>query len=421
MKPAAIALPVITFLAAGIWLGSQHRSISALEKQSEVLKKRIAAHDSAPLVVASASPRPTRETKLESTTKEKIDWKGVAELFMTMQRQGGVSDMRSMMRFQQQLQTMSADELVAALDEIARLDVPKDSLLMLEQMLMGPLSKKDPELALNRFIGRLEGDNGQAAWMLGAAMREWSKKDSTAAAAWLDRQIASGKLDSKSLDGKSRPRSMFEGQLIGALLESDPDAASARLGTLPEAQRADALDPIQSLQTEHQAAYAKMVREQLPADQQLGQLVRAASQIAVTHDYADVSGYMERISATPEERTAIVKDTAGDKLRMLSYNQKVTRGDVDKMRDWALSNSPNDADAATGKALAQVGQQQNENNSFADVAALAIQYHESSGNDEVLVSFLQSTNSHLNREQNRELAEKISDPQRREEILKRFK
>jgi len=422
MKPAAIALPVVTLLAAALWLGSQHRSISALEKQSEVLKKRITAHDNAPIVVASGSPAPVRDKTTGKPAKEKVDWKGVAEQFTTMQRQGGVGDMRSMMRFQHQLQEMTPDELLAALDEVAALDLPKESHSMLELMLMTPLAQKEPELALNRFIGRLEGDNGTMMWGLSSAMKEWSKKDASAAAAWLDEQLATGKFESKSLDGKSRTRSMFEGNLISGMLATDPDAAGRRLANVPEAQRAEALRIVSSsLKEDQQAAFAAMARGNLPEDQRLVPLVQAGSQLAMRADYADVSGYMERISATPEERTAIVKETAGDKLRTLSYNQKITSAEVDKMRDWALSNAANEANEITGKALAQVAQQRGENNKFEDIAELAVQYHDSTGNDDVMVSFLKNSNNHTNNEKARELAEKISDPQRREEVLKRFK
>lgn len=423
MKPAAIVLPIVSLLVAGIWLGSQHRSISALEQQSEVLKKRIAAHDAAPLTAGSASPGPpSREKTAETPLKEKIDWRGVAEQFGTMQRQGGMSDMRSAMRFQHQLQNMTTDELLAALDEVATLDLPKESLTMLEQMLLGPLAQKEPELALNRFIGRLDDDNGMMGWTLSSAMKEWSKKDATAAAAWLDNQIATGTFDSKSLDGKSRTRSMFEANLISGMLATDPAAAGARLTNMPETQRVDALSTVsQSLKEDQQAAYAAMTREHLPEDQQLVPLVRAGSQVAMRADYAEVSDYIERISATPEERAAIVKEAAGDKLRMISYNQKITTQDVDKMRDWALSNAANDANAITGRALARIAMQQGENNRFEDMAALAVQYHESTGNDDLMVSFLQNSNMPPNKDKSRELAEKISDPQRREEVLKRFK
>ena len=327
-----------------------------------------------------------------------------------------------MIRFQNQLQEMTADELVAALDEIAALDLPIESQASLEQAIIGVLAKKDPELALNRFKDRLNDNRGLTGWMLSEAMKEWCKKDTGAATAWLDQQIAGGKLDSKSLDGRNHTRSMFEGQVIGALLANDPEAASARLATLPETQRQEAMRIVSTpLKEEQQADYANMIREHLPEDDRNETLAQVASQIVASKDYAGVSSYMERISATPEERTAIVTEAATDKLGSVAFNEKITKEQGGQMRDWALSNSANDANKITGKALAQVAGRSNQNNSFEEVSAFAVQYHEASGNDEVMVSFLENSYDPSKKAQHRELAEKISDPQRREQILKRFK
>jgi hypothetical protein len=54
---------------------------------------------------------------------------------------------------------------------------------------------------------------------------------------------------------------------------------------------------------------------------------------------------------------------------------------------------------------------------FNHVAALAVQYHEASGNDDVLSEFLKSRAIDTHRDEARILAGKISDETRREEIL----
>ena len=58
---------------------------------------------------------------------------------------------------------------------------------------------------------------------------------------------------------------------------------------------------------------------------------------------------------------------------------------------------------------------------FTESAELAVQYHDASGNDDVLASFLGGMSARNNKEQARALAEKISDEKRREEILKKLK
>jgi hypothetical protein len=58
---------------------------------------------------------------------------------------------------------------------------------------------------------------------------------------------------------------------------------------------------------------------------------------------------------------------------------------------------------------------------FSEAAELAVQYNDASGNDDVLSTFLDRGPARQNKEQARLLAEKISDPKRREEILKSLK
>jgi hypothetical protein len=54
---------------------------------------------------------------------------------------------------------------------------------------------------------------------------------------------------------------------------------------------------------------------------------------------------------------------------------------------------------------------------FSEAAELAVQYHDASDNDDVLLSFLNGWGARQNKEQARILAGKISDAKRREEIL----
>ena len=111
------------------------------------MQKTIASRSSA----SGASSPATKATSTTKTEKDKepLDWKKVAAQFAEMQR-GGMGNMRSMIKFQQRLQEMSKEELVTALDEIAALDLPKESRDMLEQMLIGQLAQKDPEFAVKK-------------------------------------------------------------------------------------------------------------------------------------------------------------------------------------------------------------------------------------------------------------------------------
>ncbi len=420
LKIPLLIPPVAALAIAGAWLGSQRQSISTLERESAVLEKAIAARTSG---ISQDSPRskPTAPDKA-AKDKEPIDWQKVAAQFAEMRQSGGGGDMRTMMRFQQRLQAMSKEELVTALEEIAALDLPAESRNMLEQMILGPLVEKDPELALTRFIDRLQDNNGSLSWQLSNAMQGWAKKDPVAATTWFDQQIAAGKFDSKSLDGKSQSRLHFEGSLTYVLLSSDPDAAGRRLAGLPADQRDEALSQFSRhpLEENDQLAFANLVRNQVPEKEQARALAQQASRLVSDEGYSKVTEFLDRIQATPAERSASVEQAAENRIQSISFQKKITRDDLDSMREWVAAQAPEKTGTVTGKVLADASQN-GRKMEFSEAAEIAVQYHDASGNDEVLSAFLDGWPARQNKEQARLLAEKISDVKRRGEILKKLK
>lgn len=423
MKPIHFLPPVLALAICGTWIGSQRRSIANLERQSSLLRKEIEARKTGDQAdgASSRSSAPGKETK----DKSPIDWKKIAAKLEESRSSGGMGDMRTMMRLSQRLMSMDKNELAAALDEIASLDLSETSRMVLESMLIGPLIEKDPEFALTKFIDRINAEQGGMRWQLSRAFGEWAKKNPAAATAWFDRQIAAGTFESKSLDGKSQSRMQFEGIMIGTLLASNPEAASLRLAALPEDQRSEVLrnHALNSLKQEDQLTYAKLVRQSLTEKDGQECIAGLVSRRAyASDDYSSLTDCMNRIEATPAERTACVEEAAENKFRQLSEDRKITRDDIEKLREWAKSQSPEIADRATGKALANSLKREGKME-FSEIAALAVDYHNASGSDEVLVPLLRDWQSRQdeNKEQARALAGKISDEKVRNEILKDLK
>jgi hypothetical protein len=410
--------PVVALSIVCIWLGSQRQTISALEQESAVLQNAIAARRSGG-ALDSTPGQPAAPEKL-AEDKAPIDWKKIAALFAEIQ-QGGVRDGRAMMRFQRRLQAMSKEELIATLDEIAALDLPDDTHKMLEQIILNPLVTKDPELALNHFVGYLKEENSSMFYQLSTAMHEWAKKDPRAATAWFDQQIAAGKFDSKSLDGRNRPRLQFEATVISVLLGSDPDAAGRRLADLPANQRDEVLDYFsrRTLEENDQLAFANLVRNQASEKEQTQTIAQQASRLVRDDGFSKVTEFLDRIQATPAERTATVAQAAESRIQSISYRKKVTREDLDSMREWVTAQAPEKTGRVTGTVLAAA--QNGRRMEFSEAAELAVEYHDASGNDEVLSAFLEGLSVRNNKEQARLLAEKISDMKRREEILENLK
>ena len=419
MKASLFIPPFVALAIAGTWLGNQHQAITTLEQKSAALRKSIAAHSS-DASAESPNTKPATPTKAASA-KEPIDWKKIAEQLTEIQQAGGTGGtgvMRTMMRFQERLQAMSKEELIAALDEFATLDFPTETRHMLEQMIILPLVEKDPELALTRFIHRLGDNDSSLTWQLSHAMQKWAEKDPAAASAWFDQQIAAGKFDSKALDGRSETRIQFEKELINVLLGTDPDAAGRRLAAMPEGGRDEVLAGIsyQPLKDEEQLAFATLVREQVSKENQAQTLAQQASHLVGNEGYAKVTEFLDRIQATPAERTASVEKAAGSSIHAITQKSKITREDIDTLREWVTTQAPESTGRATGSALAYALQGSHKLE-FSEAAELAAQYHDASDNDDVLYSFLNGWGARQNKEQARILAGKISDANRREVIL----
>jgi len=422
MKPLNFLPPAIALVIAGLWVGSQRRSIAILDEQNERLEKHIAAakatggtEDSAQGKSGTAGDTTPRKTP--------IDWKQAASLFAEMRR-GGTGDNRAMIRLHLQLMDLTPDELSAALAEIQTLGLPEEARMMLESAIIGQLVEKAPEMALKSFFDRRNEQQSMMGWQLSHALAAWAKKDATSAMAWFDQQIAAGAFDSKSLDGKNRIRTQFEGALLGALLSADPTAVAHRLADLPQDQRNNTLGQLSygDLEEKDQPAFAKLVREQLPEKDQAKAIARAVSVSPVVgpNNYSKVSDYLNRIEASPAECVACIDTAADSSFRMISDQRKITAEDVEKLRTWIRSEAPEETDRATGKALASVMNWGGNQMKFSDLADLAEQYHQAGSGDEVLIPLLESWGARQNKEQARKLAERISDEKRRNEFLKKL-
>lgn len=420
MKPLTLIPPVVAIVIGGIVVVNQNQSIATLELETAHLRARITSARETP--GSSLDPLPSARLNQLSDEKKIIDWKKIATELSETNRNSGISDIRKTMAFQRRLQAMSANELVNALDEIRTLDLSDEDRGKLEMMILGPLSDKDPELALTRFSDRLKDDKSGLSWQLGNALGQWADKDMSAATAWFEKEIAAGTFLSKSLDGKSSTLNQFESQLISRMLFSDFSGAEKRMEKMPMEMRRDILRSygFQRIKEDDQAAFAKLVRSQLDEKQSLGILGDKASTLARKGDFREVDAYMDRIEATPKERMTSAENAAKGFLQSKGWQGKITATDVDTMRDWLGKQSPGAVDRLTGESLGNASSGGDETK-FSDASALALKYNKSSSNDDVLIGFLENSITGANKSKARELAEKILDPVKREKALNDLK
>ncbi|WP_193213578.1 hypothetical protein [Luteolibacter marinus] len=409
MNPAVFLPPAAALLVVALWIGPQRAEIRDIEHRNEVLRSRI---DSAHLARSEESD-PSLAAKLkqkETAGSEGIDWIKFAGM---QDRRGGMADMRAMLKMQESLFALSADELLAGLEEIAALDLPDRKKDQLVQAVIGVLAQKDPELTLDRFADRLRDGDGGMNWQLAEAFNRWIDKDSAAATAWMDRQIEAGTFESKSLDGRSDNRRNFEAALLNHLISTDPAAAAARLAAIPEEQRESVFTQgrFSQLKPGTEKVVAGLIRDSLPEDQQAGTLAGISGQIFHRSGLEGTGDFLREIDATPGERSAIVNAA----LNMQLNRDPEAAADIEATRAWIEKQAPDNVERLTGEQLGRLTR----SHDFSEMAAKALEYQQASGSDDVLVGFIESRPSGSYEEMT-ELTEKIADPELREKVNSQF-
>ncbi len=406
--------PVAALLVVGTWLGVQRRAILTAQQDCVMLRRQLAA--------AVATPPPTKAAASDHKAKAgmPINWQTLAKQLDETQQAGATADMRVMLRFQQRLQAMTREELIAGLNAIPALELSANSRSMLEQTLIGPLIEIDPEYVLTHFTDSLQDEASGLKWHLPNAMREWAKQEPAKAGAWLDEQIAAGKFDSKSLDGKNPFRVQFEEVMLGILFPADPATAGLRLSAMPQDQRGEVMKRLLgSVKEETQAAFTQLVRDQVPANEQTDifaqQVANQAGKWLAQGGYAKVSDYLDRIGATPAERSACALQVAVAGLS--TSTAPVTRENIDALRTWIDTQAPDSTNRFTGNILATATQIM-PMLEFNDAAALALQYSQTSGSDDVLGTFLESWTARNHKDLALAFVGDIVDEKRRAAILK---
>ena len=422
LKATHLIPPVVALVLVAAWNVFQVRSIASLEGDVSATQDKI-SHAVTAENLLLGSPTAARPNKAASPAgKQPHDWKELSARLLEMENGGGRSDLRAGLNFQQELAGMTQEEMTAALDEIAALDLSDEARESLESLILAPLIRENPQLALEKFGDRIGSESSSIGWQLSAALRDWAKQDLAGATAWFDRQIADGKFDSKTLDGRSEERTRFEAALMQSLLTSDPNAAGQRLANIPEDQRREVLEQIAfpELGPQDQRTYAELVRQLVPQDERAGSFAHIASELVDDSGYGKVSSFLDAVQATPAERAAAAMQTAESRMQSLGMEGNVGRADVDSLREWLTRQAPGEVDSITGKAIAEAAQEQGKFK-FTEASQLVLDYHRSSGNDDVLVAFLQSYSARSNLEEAIYMAELISDKKRRAEILNQLK
>lgn len=256
---------------------------------------------------SGAMPEPAARARVAAPAP-RIDWPQIAGQGIATSPSGQIETDSEYGRLLKRLEAMSGSQLVAAWDELAEAKLHPDARARFEGLILGSLTREDPELALNRFTDRL-ADPSTGTLLLSPGYRDWAMKFPLKARLWLDARIKDGTLNEDATWMGTPARVLFERELIRNLLLSGTDQVEARLNAIPHPWRVSALQGTETAQT--QRAYASLVRKYFPERDRMAEFGRMAAAARYHEGLDGVTNILDRIEASPEEREQILRQTAG--------------------------------------------------------------------------------------------------------------
>ncbi|RYD38634.1 MAG: hypothetical protein EOP87_01215 [Verrucomicrobiaceae bacterium] len=232
MKPIHFIPPALAVVAVSLWL---NRSLGELHTANEHLRiQRQSENHGGDILSADRSGKSGRPSRATTTSPPKVSWQRLAGIHGEPSK--GIFAKLELRRAELLLREMSPEELLAALAEIAALEVDVRERWGMNEQVLTALAAKDPVALLDHLTspGGTEVLGGNFTFNV---LSKWAGTDPGAATAWLDGKIASGDFSSKALSGENPHRTTFEAAMLKILIGSDPAAASARIAALPEVQR----------------------------------------------------------------------------------------------------------------------------------------------------------------------------------------
>lgn len=416
MKKMILLPPALALMIAGAWIFPQREAIAKLEKRNAPAAATNAVHSASTSQKSAERPRRIANSKAGS---KQIDWEKIAFqeednlINGRMQSRSSVDDNA----LRNRLETMSPEELLAELDRITALELFPDAKRSLERNIGFILARKDSAFALNHLESRL-GERSDFRFVLAEALKLFAKNHPEEAAAWLDRQIAAGRLETTRLDRKNRTRNNFQAVLISNLFASDPDAASRRLAAISPDERKAVLGSMavnRLTKPDEQIAHAKLMRDNLTAKERLSVMGTVAW--TLQDHLSDVDAYLDRISATPEERKFTVEQAVIGKIHNISINRKLTAAELEPTLEWIEKNSPGSANRIFGEALGS-DRFGDWHSNLTEVADLVVHFHDAGKNDDLMEGFVNSEPVRKQPQLARSLASRIIDGNRRAAMMK---
>jgi RNA polymerase sigma factor (sigma-70 family) len=364
-KPTPAYVPTFILLAGGLFLASQFHAIASLESAQARLHRAVHATPQQAANANSATP-----TALDRVP---VDWLEIARL---LRENESFQWFKPHPWLDIRVSSLSADELQAALGQIAGARLPTDDRSLLQLHLGDALAEISPRLALDQLLPHFGED--RLHWKLGDFFNQWMARNPDEAIDWLARNAH--RIGDLSFG--------FIETVLHPLLTSSPETAGRLIGAIPVERRLESMRSLENdeLSPAQQTAWARVTRQHLPEAEALKAItwpiLNWSDGDGAPMPLPDVTAYLESIDASPPERKACII-AASQEFPDLRSNPSATA--LDPLREWVREVEPSLVPQATGAALAAAA-------SFreTEINQLALDFHARDRDDAILLPLIEA-------------------------------
>lgn len=353
MKPRSLSWPDLCLLlaaAGGVtFFLLQQRSAATLEAENARLSQRIEAREK-----RSEATEDETNSGLSAKLLAKAGPSGMAKLAAILRGAilGNPAQVRESLMLENQWRTLDSATLGKMIADARAADLSEDDREAVIDMLLEVLVEKDPARAFavieEGFAGKTPREIQQQLSKRSGLFEKWIQSDGPQALAWLDRQIAAGLFDSRSLAGTSNVRQVYESLIYQKTKEGSRIAALDPLDRLPTLQSWRLRD----LPLEDQIALAKVARTSGLKPSEVAEVMKPFLNKAMqSGDLAGADAFFEQIDPTPEELPHLSETAAGSAMFALGKKADQLTGDeVPAIRSW-LADKSTEGDAYIGSMI----------------------------------------------------------------------
>lgn len=353
MKPRSLSWPDLCLLlaaAGGVtFFLLQQRSAATLEAENERLNQRIEAREK-----HSEATEDETKSGLSAKSLAKAGPSGMAKLAAILRGAdaGNPAEVRESLMLESQWRTLDTATLEKMIADARAADLSEDDREAVIDKLLDVLVEKDPARAFavieEGFAGKTPREIQQQLSKRSGLFEKWIQSDGPQALAWLDRQIAAGLFDSRSLAGTSNVRQLYESLIYRKTKEGSRIAALDPLDRLPTLQSWRLRD----LPLEDQIALAKVARTSGLKPSEVAEVMKPFLNKAMqSGDLAGADAFFEQIDPTPEELPHLSEAAAGSAMFALGKKADQLTGDeVPAIRSW-LAEKSTEGDAYIGSMI----------------------------------------------------------------------